>query len=209
MVGRTSLLSEMGLEIVLETICKALQLKVEPLWSLGIWRSFSFSSVGLDKKSNTARLLPQSSFLIPHSQYHAQQGRNEPDLFPSGKSLSRSVRERKCGKYQSAPHHQLTMTNTQHRGLTCKLLGVFCGSQQMGKDKWSAAEVLRRFTLGEEDEHATSWACLPQKEKYVVVAGGAARSGRPYASFGTLKKDSIWFGSVSKLKFLKWSQTFK
>lgn len=34
MVG-TSLLSEMGLEIVLETICKALQLKVEPLWRLG------------------------------------------------------------------------------------------------------------------------------------------------------------------------------
>ena len=98
----------------------------------------------------------------------------------------------------------------QYGGLTDKLLAVFRSSQQAGKDKCPAAEILRSFALGEkEDEHVTSWACLPQKEKYVVLVGGAARAGRPYAGFGSLKKASIWFGSVSKLKFLKRSQICK
>lgn len=98
----------------------------------------------------------------------------------------------------------------QYGGLTYKVLRVLCSSQQTGKDTCPAAELLRSFSLGEkEDEHATSWACLPRKEKYVVLVGGAARSGRPYAGFGSLKKASIWFVSVSKLKFLKWSQIFK
>lgn len=102
------------------------------------------------------------------------------------------------------------MTNMQYGGLTYKLLRVFCSSQQTGKDKCSAGEIVKSFALGvKEDEHATSWACLPRKEKYVVLVGGAVRSGKPYAGFGSLKKASIWFGSVSKLKFLKWSQIFK
>lgn len=66
-----------------------------------------------------------------------------------------------------------------------------------------------RGALPWEGEHSTSWACLPQREKYVVLVRGAVRSGRPCAGFGSLKKTSIWFSSVSKLKFLKWSQIFK
>lgn len=152
-------------------------------------------------------LFPQHTFLILHSQNHAEQGQIESNLFPSVKSLSCSLCK---GKYQSTPHYQLTLINMQYRGLTYRLLWVFCSSQQAGKIKCPAAEILESFALEEEeDEHATSWAYLPRKEKYVVLVGGAARSGRPYAGFGSLKKASIWFSSVSKLKFLKWSQIFK
>lgn len=48
MVG-ISLLSETGLEIVLETICKALQLKVEPLWRLGYGNPFPSQLVWIRK----------------------------------------------------------------------------------------------------------------------------------------------------------------
>lgn len=84
---------------------------------------------------------------------------------------------------------------------------VFCSSQQAEKYKCPTAETTG--ALSWESEHATCWAYLPQKEKYVVLVRGAARSGRPCGGFGSLKKASIWFSSVSKLKFLKWSQIFK